>query len=88
MDPLNLFRVDGMVAVVTGGGTGMFSTSLSLCFLFSLLLFGFTLTSALRSPFTATSYTSELPQLKPHYVFFLNRNLFINPKRLNLALAA
>jgi hypothetical protein len=30
MDPLNLFRVDGLVAVVTGGGTGTFSHSLSL----------------------------------------------------------
>jgi hypothetical protein len=56
MDPLNLFRVDGMVAVVTGGGTGMFSISLSLHAIILVLMFGFTPSFALRLHLIATSY--------------------------------
>jgi hypothetical protein len=84
MDPLNLFRVDGMVAVVTGGGTGTFSLSLSLSssdpnYLVRLHSKYFRI-CALPS--------ITLPQTSVHYTYDVNLTPSINPKRLNLALAA
>jgi hypothetical protein len=84
MDPLNLFRVDGMVAVVTGGGTGMlFSFHFHFYHLFVVVV---------RLPrslaFTATFYGTQQLRLKLHSISISNQDPFNNPERLNLALAA
>jgi hypothetical protein len=84
MDPLNLFRVDGMVAVVTGGGTGMlFSFHFHFYHLFVVVV---RLPRSL--PFTAASYGPQQLCSKLHYISISNQDLLNNPKRLNLALAA